>query len=212
MSGLVSSSSKAGRGRAEAFITEADDGRLQELGLLSPSQGLHAREVKQAPSCFWPLLVVVRHLSFGGEKTVIAYLCMVGRMKSMDAMKPFTKFMMVLKMYTKECLQCMSKHLSLLDTTFCDLVTGLQHTKVHLMLLTFTGTLQGEYTHTKNHDMLGSIQAQTVCTVQQSVLPPRPHLLISTHSRWKQARNTASGPSAYLHIQIDLSMQHCNWL
>ena len=44
------------------------------------------------------------------------HLCMVGRMKSMEAMKPFTKFMMVLKMYTKECLQCISEGLSLLDT------------------------------------------------------------------------------------------------
>ena len=29
---------------------------------------------------------------------------MVGRMKSMEAMKPLRKFMIVLKMYTKECL------------------------------------------------------------------------------------------------------------
>ena len=36
----------------------------------------------------------------------------------MEAMKPFTKFMMVLKMYTKECLQCVSERHSLLDTAF----------------------------------------------------------------------------------------------
>ena len=47
---------------------------------------------------------------------LIVYLCMVGRMKSMEAMKPFTKFMMVLKMYTKECLQCVYEQLSLLNT------------------------------------------------------------------------------------------------
>ena len=33
----------------------------------------------------------------------------------MEAMKPFTKFMMVLKMYTKECLQCISERVSLLE-------------------------------------------------------------------------------------------------
>ena len=35
-------------------------------------------------------------------------------MNSMEAMKPFTKFMMVRKMYTKECLQSVYEHLSLL--------------------------------------------------------------------------------------------------
>lgn len=35
---------------------------------------------------------------------------MVGLMKSMDAMKPLTRFMMVLKTYTKECLHRAPAH------------------------------------------------------------------------------------------------------
>ena len=44
------------------------------------------------------------HRTLHEAKLGAGHWCIVGRMKSMDAMKPFMMFMTVLNMYTKECL------------------------------------------------------------------------------------------------------------
>ena len=109
---------KGGRAKAKAFIIQRGGGTLWP----SPTQALQADRDQPSTVCFTCLATACHaimeflHCRGTPPEVVVEHLCMVGRMKSMEAMKPFTAFMMVLKMYTKECLQCISERLSLLDT------------------------------------------------------------------------------------------------